>query len=109
MPGFSNQDQFKLATMVRVHRRKIPKEELQNISEDEQDRMLRLCILFRIAVLLNRSRFYSSLPRFRLTARNHELKLGFPERWLQDHPLTRADLETEAGYLQEIGFKLTVK
>ncbi|OGT82331.1 MAG: exopolyphosphatase [Gammaproteobacteria bacterium RIFCSPLOWO2_12_FULL_52_10] len=109
MPGFSNQDQVKLATLVRVHRRKFPEEELQNIPEHERDRVLRLCILFRLAVLLNRSRFYSSPPKLRLTAKNHDLKLSFPDRWLQDHPLTQADLESEAGYLQEIGFKLVFK
>jgi len=109
MPGFSKQDQITLATLVRAHRRKLPKEDLQNIPEHDQDRVLRLCILFRLAVLLNRSRFYSSLPKLKLTAKNHDLKLSFPERWLHDHPLTQADLESEADYLREIGFKLTFK
>ena len=109
MPGFSNQDQNKLATLVRAHRRKFPQEELQNIPEHERDRVLRLCILFRLAVLLNRSRFYSSLPKFKLSAKNHELNLIFPDRWLLDHPLTQADLESEAEYLRDIGFKLIFK
>jgi exopolyphosphatase/guanosine-5'-triphosphate,3'-diphosphate pyrophosphatase len=109
MPGFSNQDQIKLATLVRVHRRKFPVEELQQIPEHDRERVLRLCILFRLAVLLNRSRFYAAPPKFKTTAKNQELKLSLPKRWLQDHPLTRADLESEAGYLKEIGFKLTFK
>ena len=84
-------------------------EELINISEQDRDRVLRLCILFRLAVLLNRSRFYTSLPKIKVTANNRELKLAFPDNWLQDHPLTQADLETEAAHLEGINFKLVFK
>ena len=60
-------------------------------------------------MLLNRSRFYTSLPKIKVTAKNQELKLVFPDNWLQEHPLTQADLETEAAYLEDINFKLTFK
>ena len=70
---------------------------------------MRLCVLFRLAALLNRSRFFSSPPKLKLSARNHDLNLSFPERWLQDHPLTQADLESESDYLRDIGFKLAFK
>ena len=37
-----------------------------------------------------------------------DMALALPEPWLDAHPLTRADLESEQEYLDDIGFKLTV-
>jgi exopolyphosphatase/guanosine-5'-triphosphate,3'-diphosphate pyrophosphatase len=34
------------------------------------------------------------------------VQLRFPERWLDDHPLTRADLDEERRYLKRAGFTL---
>ena len=109
LPGFSNQDQLKLSILIRSHRRKFPQTELINIPEQDRTDVLRLCVLFRLAVLLNRSRFYTSLPTIKVEAESNELKLIFPDGWLSDHPLTRADLETEATYLENINFKLQFK
>lgn len=106
LPGFSNQEQTKLATLIRSHRRKFPVEELSVINEQERLKVTRLCILFRLAVLLNRSRFYTTLPKIKITARETQLKLAFPKQWLDDHPLTMADLESEADYLRAIDFDL---
>jgi exopolyphosphatase/guanosine-5'-triphosphate,3'-diphosphate pyrophosphatase len=46
------------------------------------------------------------MPRFTLAATGNRLELRLPEGWLDGHPLTRADLEEEAGYLRESGFEL---
>ena len=109
LPGFSNQEQLNLAMLIRSHRRKFPQTELINIPEQDRTVVSRLCILFRLAVLLNRSRFYASLPTIKVAAKSNELKLTFPDDWLSDHPLTQADLETEATYLKDINFKLLFK
>lgn len=106
LPGFSNQEQNKLSLLIRSHRRKFPGDELLSIPEQDRGKVSHLCITLRLAVLMNRSRFCTSLPKIVITAKSNELKLVFPDNWLQDHPLTQADLETEAEYLQEIGFKL---
>jgi hypothetical protein len=34
------------------------------------------------------------------------VNLAFPERWLEDNPLTAADLRRERGYLRKVGFKV---
>ena len=107
LPGFSNQDQLSLALLIRCHRRKFPAEELAQLPELERTKVTRLCILMRVAVLLNRSRYYTSLPKINVTSGETELKLGFPREWLKEHPLTQADLEMEKGYLRVINFKLS--
>jgi len=41
-----------------------------------------------------------------LRVHQQRLELRFPSGWLDEHPLTRADLEVEARYLRKAGFKL---
>lgn len=102
LPGFSREEQSLLASLVRCHRRKIAPEELQTLSDDIQQKTLRLCIILRLAVVLNRGRSRNALPEFQLTADDGNIQIRFPDNWLSEHPLTEADLKTEAEYLAPI-------
>jgi exopolyphosphatase/guanosine-5'-triphosphate,3'-diphosphate pyrophosphatase len=108
MPGFSRQTQAELAILVGSHRRKFVPTEIQLIPEENFVRMLHLCIIVRLAILLHRSRSSDTLPDFKLKAHDSMIELTFAENWLNDHPLTGVDLETEAGYLSTVGIKLVV-
>jgi len=66
-----------------------------------------LAVLLRLAVVLHRSRSPRPLPEFSLVARDLSLKLSFPSGWLQEHPLTEADLAQECSYLKAAGFDLS--
>jgi len=35
------------------------------------------------------------------------LQIGFPDKWLDQHALTRADLQAEKHYLSAMGFDLS--
>ncbi len=106
MPGFSKQEQAQLADLIRFHRRKLNKEEMSLHSQENNGKTNSLCIILRLAVLLHRSRVQDPLPEITLSVDDKTLKLVFPKDWLQEHPLTETDLETEAGYLENIGIKL---
>ncbi len=107
MPGFSQQEQAVLAALVRSHRRKLRRGQFRGLPEGVRDRALRLTVLLRLATLLHRNRSARRrLPEVAVTAREGGLELGFPDGWLDEHPLTRADLEQEADYLQRAGFGL---
>ena len=106
LAGFSRQDQEVLALLARAHRRKFPLEELDAIPAAERQKVFHLCVLLRLAVLLNRSRSSTILPRMQVHADKQALALGFPEDWLAGHPLTLADLEMEAELLSAAGFRL---
>jgi exopolyphosphatase/guanosine-5'-triphosphate,3'-diphosphate pyrophosphatase len=67
-----------------------------------------MTMLLRIAVLLNRGRSTVPLPAIKLTARADSLELRFPPEWLDDHPLTVADLQAEIENLKDVGFRLRV-
>jgi exopolyphosphatase / guanosine-5'-triphosphate,3'-diphosphate pyrophosphatase len=107
LAGFSREEQGKLALLIRSHRRKYPIDEIDNFILDDTDNIKRLCILIRLAILLNRSRLNVSLPQIEIKAKEFSLKLKFPENWVKNNPLTRTDLDLEARYIKAAGFKLT--
>lgn len=106
LPGFSRQDQLLLATLVRAHRRKFPLKLLKDLSPPWNEAAKPLALLLRLAVLLNRSRQSGSLPAIKIGLTETRVQLRFPAGWLEEHPLTAADMEQEAGYLGAVGIEL---
>lgn len=106
LAGFSRQEQIKLAMLVRSHRRKFPLDEFESLAISKKTSMIRLCVLLRLAVLLHRSRFNSDLLEIHMGVNKNRITLEFPPDWLDQHPLTLADLNTEQGLLQAADVKL---
>jgi exopolyphosphatase/guanosine-5'-triphosphate,3'-diphosphate pyrophosphatase len=106
LPGFSRQDQKLLATLVRTHRRKLSSKLFKELIAPWNDAARPMAILLRLAVLLNRSRHPTTLPSIGLTLNGSRIALRFPSQWLENHPLTAADLEQEAEYLNSVGTTL---
>ena len=107
LQGFSLPEQQVLATLVRSHRRKFPTEVIAALPRNWSAWAERLAMPLRLSVVLHRSRGPLPLPPIELTAAKNALDLRFPPEWLDEHPLTRADLETEAAYLREAGYRLS--
>ncbi len=108
MPGFSRTDQLMLAALIEGHRRKLPTERFEALPVSLQRQAMRLCILLRLAVLLNRSRSATPLPDIRIAVKKSAYLLAFPREWLDGNPLTRADIEEEAERLAPLEFAVTV-
>ena len=106
MPGFSREEQLNLAMLVRLHRRKFAADELLQLAEDSRAHVARLCVLLRVAVVLNRSRSATDVPEIGARAADNELTLQFPEGWIGEHPLTQTDLDAERELLDAAGFSL---
>lgn len=100
LPGFSRREQQQLALLVRAHRRKLPLSELAGLEREEAQHCLHLALILRLAVLLHRSHSDEPLPPIAVGGGEDFIRLSFPGGWLDAHPLTQADLEQEAGYLQ---------
>ena len=107
LDGFTQKEQQRLAVLVRAHRRRFPVEDIAALPERWQKQATRLAILLRIAFTLNRGRSDMQLPQFSVSAGKHRISLDIPESWLDYHPLTKADLASEADYLAAIGYKLS--
>lgn len=104
--GFTRQEQDLLAALVRNHRRKLTTKAFAGLPGRWQVPARRLAVLLRLAVVLHRNRSPEPLPELTLEAAGDRLRLAFPPGWLDDHPLTRADLEQEAGFLADADFTL---
>ena len=108
LAGFSMEQQSLLGFIVRAQRRKFPKSEWQELPAESRESLLRLSVLFRLAVLLCRGRVQQPPRVSRLIASGSELRVCFARGWLDDNPLTAADLEQEKSDLAEAGFTLII-
>ncbi|HEY6642608.1 exopolyphosphatase [Povalibacter sp.] len=108
MPGFPQEEQKILACIVGAHRRKIHLEDLEDLSPPWHLKVEFLIVILRLAVLLHRGRSAAALPRIALQAKGRSLEIGFPRGWIDDHPLTMADLDNECEHLRSTGFRLKV-
>ena len=72
-----------------------------------REKALRLSVLLRLAVLINRSRSTRELPEVRLEVSDDSVAIRFPQGWLDENPLTIADLKRERDYLSGVEFALT--
>ena len=106
LAGFSQQEQRMLARLIRLHRRKLQSALINELPKRWHKSAMQLTIILRIAFILNRSRSSDPLPEFKVIANDKHLDLIFPSNWLSEHPLTRADLEQEAIWLDKAGFVL---
>ena len=107
LAGFSRDDQMLLAALIGAHRRKLSREAFQDLTLIDEETALRLAIILRIAVLLNRHRSPRPLPPIAAAGTKKSLAIAFPPDWLEEHPLTRADLEAETKVLKKVGYDLT--
>jgi exopolyphosphatase/guanosine-5'-triphosphate,3'-diphosphate pyrophosphatase len=106
LPGFPHHEQQILAALVGNHRRKLQPAMLEDLMPPWHVRSLSLIVLLRLAVLLHRGRAPRAVPALRLGVKGKVVDLQFPRGWLAEHPLTAADLEQEAQWLEAAGIRL---
>ncbi len=104
--GFTREQQASLAALVRSHRRKFSNKLFENLPGKLGRKIKKLSVLFRLAVLLHRSRRDRAFDGLKLKAGKNCLKLSFPADWLSEHPLNEADLQAEKKYLAKAGIDL---
>ena len=108
LPGFVRLEQQLVATLVTLHRRKLDDPFVDDLPSSWRAPLFKLVVLLRLAALLNRSRSPSDLPALGLATDKDFLELKFPSGWLDDNPLTAADLEQEVEWLRARRFELKV-
>ncbi len=107
MPGFPRAEQRLLAFLIRSQRHEIQKGFLDGLPRAWREPALKLALLLRLAVLLNRSRNLAELPPIALSVRERSMDLKFDAAWLEANPLTVADLVRENDYVGSVGYELT--
>lgn len=102
LAGCSRVEQTHLAALVLAHRKRFP---LKHFPPGNDD-LIHLAMLLRIAVIFHRGKKIDGLPKIELSAAKKKIKLKISNTWLEQHPLTHADLETEMRHLDDIGYDL---
>ncbi len=102
LAGCSRSEQAQLAALVLAHRKRFP----SKIFPMGNIQLVRLAILLRMAIIFHRGRIEKGLPAMTLKADGKKMKLLLSEKWINGHPLTHADLETEQRHLADIGYQL---
>ena len=109
LAGFSREEQRHLALLVLAQRRKFPEKNFRELPQAQEKSARRLAIILRLAILLHRSRSTDALPKIQLHTRGRSITIRFPPQWLGQHPLTEADLQQEARYLEEADITLVIE
>lgn len=106
LPGFPWSEQKLLAWLIASQRAAFEKSRLRSLPSAWRDLALKLSILLRLAVLLNRSRGPLDLSGIVASAESNTLRLTFPPSWLKANPLTVADLEREKSFMGTVDHEL---
>jgi len=109
IPGFSQIDQNHLSLLVAYHRRKLRNDAKQDVLKGGGIKLVYLCLLLRLAVLLNHSRSDQMLPAIELTVLNSQqwqLSVsGDAKQW----PLLVADLHDEQEQFKHWDIELDIQ
>lgn len=109
LPGFDFEQQTLLTVLIRYHLKGFKRSDIRSINRYQYRDILTLVRLFRLAVLLNRSRQATIEPKnVTLTIENNDWHLVFNGGFLSQNPLVLADLQEEQKTLSKAGFRLMV-
>lgn len=106
MPGFSKNDQARLAALLIGHTGKLGK--LANNASFSDWRML-FCM--RLAQVLCRGRSDINLPKVKVSEHNGDYLVSLSKDWAREHPLTEFSLQKEAAEWERIGrpYRISLK
>ena len=105
MPGFSRDEQTRLAVLVQAHRRSLAKV-VKTIEENDVD--WSMVFSLRLAALLYRSRADVALPPLAARRQGKKFRLALDSSWLARNPLTVTALHDEIREWDKVGFELKV-
>jgi exopolyphosphatase/guanosine-5'-triphosphate,3'-diphosphate pyrophosphatase len=108
LAGFSHQEQLFLASLVGYQRRDIPQDYLEKLPQRLHNTLRTTLLCMRLAWIFCRTRDDDAIPEFSLKLEQSTLQLVLPVNWMEFHPLTIADLESEEEILQSIGIELDI-
>ena len=106
MPGFPQAEQRYLSILIGGQRHRVDASRSDVLPRTWRDPGLKLLIILRLAVLLNRARSGGDQPELIVSVSARRLSLKFNQSWLAANPLTVVDLEGEQKYLAQVGFQL---
>ena len=98
MPGFSKNDQSRLATLLLGHTGKLGKLSASNSFID-----WRMLFSLRLAHVLHRRRMNENIPEILVQSTSKGFKISLPKQWVKERPLTEFSIKKEADDWAKIG------
>ena len=108
MAGFSRQEQLFLAALVGFQRREIPRDYTARLPLRLHRALSVTLLCMRLSWIFCRTRDDEAIPEFRITLSGTSVHLSLSADWMENHPLTVADLEFEESALHTIGLQLEI-
>jgi len=111
LPGFNQDQQALLATLVRFHRKAIKVDEMPRLTLFKRKQFLPLVFLLRLGALLNNQRQATTRPdNLKLQTDEGHWTLTFPRDYFSLNNLVQLDLEREQAYWNDVtGWQLTIQ
>jgi exopolyphosphatase/guanosine-5'-triphosphate,3'-diphosphate pyrophosphatase len=104
MPGFSRDEQMRLALLVQAHRRS-----LRKVSAQFEDAVnWNVVLALRLAALFCRGRADIALPPLQARAQGQRFRIVLAPGWLAKNPLTATALYDEVREWERIGIELKI-
>ena len=109
LPGFAQQDQEVMATLITGLKGKVRSDLLQPIAPRKRRTVSRMMVLLRLAVILKHVEALETLPDLSVSADEETLTMSFPEQWGADHPLTVWEIEQSTAAMEKLGVSVVLK
>ncbi len=109
LPAFSEAQQSMLALLIRGHRRSMPGLAFRAFDPLQARQLLRLVVLLRLAVILQRSHDDRETPDLCLNITASGVELDCGHGWLKAHPLSLKELQVEQQQLAGAGIELVLR
>ncbi len=111
LPGFNQEQQLMMATLVRYHRKAVKLDDLPRFTLFKKKQFLPLIQLLRLGVLLNNQRQATTTPpSLTLITDDNHWTLRFPHDWFSQNALVLLDLEKEQQYWEGVtGWRLKIE
>lgn len=109
LPGFPRVEQKLLAFLIANQRKRPDDRRAKSVAAPWRQVAKMLGVILRLAVLLNRNRGDATFDVAASLVAEQSIELRFAAGWLDENPLTVADLAREADYLAAWGFSLIAR
>jgi exopolyphosphatase/guanosine-5'-triphosphate,3'-diphosphate pyrophosphatase len=106
LPGFNREQQDVLATLVRLHRKRLDLAAIPQLRHWSKDRIVKLIRILRIATVMRIGRHDKPRPEYQVKSDGEVLQLRFDANALKHHPVMTLDLQDEVKRQADAGLRL---
>ncbi|MBQ4849411.1 Ppx/GppA phosphatase family protein [Pseudoalteromonas sp. MMG012] len=108
LPGFTQEQQLLLSTLIRFYRKKIKPTDIHALFTEQPKNFAKLLTLLRLAIICNQKRQYQQTGKIELQAREDTLSIKLDADWANKHSILFADLQQEQRYLTPLNINLAL-